>query len=101
MVLIFLIINIETAISQSIKLRPKDMFSFLPKEQIRMFSALHQVSGMKVTNQNNTWSFKSPYNYKSNLGIVCKWELKMDHYVKNPVRFRLGSYEYVNQLEGK
>jgi hypothetical protein len=46
-------------------------------------------------------AFTSPYNHRDQLGFVCKWELKMDVKTKNPVRFRLGSYDYVNKLEGK
>ena len=45
--------------------------------------------------------FTSPYNYADDLGFFCKWELKADKKTKQPVRFRLGSYDYVNHLEGK
>lgn len=45
--------------------------------------------------------FKSPYQHKDAIGFFCRWELKMDKQVNNPVRFRLGSYDYVNRMEGK
>lgn len=56
---------------------------------------LSQSSGMR------SLAFVSPFKYADQLGFVCKWELRMDAKTKNPVRLRLGSYEYVNRLEGK
>lgn len=45
--------------------------------------------------------FRSPYNHYDDLGIFCKWELKLDKQVSQAIRFRLGSVDYVNRLEGK
>ena len=39
--------------------------------------------------------------YTKNLGFFCKEELKLEKKIKIPFRFRLGSLNYVNQLEGK
>jgi len=41
---------------------------------------------------------KSPYE---NWGFVCKWENNNDQQLQMPVRFRLGTLDYVNKLEGK
>ncbi|MEM9884928.1 MAG: hypothetical protein AAF849_03480 [Bacteroidota bacterium] len=40
-------------------------------------------------------------NYWNNLGFFCKVEIKMEQKTQFPVRFRLGSVDYVDRLEGK
>ena len=40
------------------------------------------------------------YAYKD-LAIFCKLEVKMEKIVKMPIKFRLGSVDYVDWLEGK
>ena len=52
-------------------------------------------------NKINTPTFLSPGFYASQLGFVCKQEIKMDKITKLPFRFRLGSVEDCNRLEGK
>ncbi|RYF90587.1 MAG: hypothetical protein EOO03_03355 [Chitinophagaceae bacterium] len=39
--------------------------------------------------------------YSNNLGFFCKQELKLEAATGLPVRFRLGSLQYVNYLEAK
>lgn len=45
--------------------------------------------------------FISPSFYAAGLGIVCKQEIKWDKKLPVNFRFRLGSVEQCNALEGK
>jgi hypothetical protein len=43
----------------------------------------------------------SPDYYSRNLGFFCKKEIALEKITKVPFKFRLGSIDYCNYLEGK
>jgi hypothetical protein len=43
----------------------------------------------------------SPTFYCDNFGFFCKQEIKIQKLIKFPFKFRLGSVQYVDYLEGK
>ncbi|WP_282780581.1 hypothetical protein [Phaeodactylibacter xiamenensis] len=42
-----------------------------------------------------------PAHAYKHLGVICKWEYRLEQVVQFPVKFRLGEYHYVQKLEGK
>ena len=45
--------------------------------------------------------FLSPGYYAAQLGFFCKQEIKLEKTVKIPIKFRLGTVEDCDRLEGK
>jgi hypothetical protein len=72
---------------------------------------LSQTSGVNVLKQktigikvDSAKRFRSllPDNFATcQYGFFCKQELKLEKEIKLPIKFRLGSIEYTNWLEGK
>jgi hypothetical protein len=52
-------------------------------------------------NETHSRLFLSPQFYSSQLSFFCKQEIKFDKIIKIPFRFRLGSVEQCDHLEGK
>lgn len=40
-------------------------------------------------------------HYFAHLGFFCKVEIKLEHQTRFPVKFRLGTVDYTERLEGK
>lgn len=68
---------------------------FQPRFSIRSFIRDPEQPSFRLINM------PTGKNYVEQLGFFCKKELQLDKLIAVPVRFRLGSKEYVDRLEGK
>ena len=94
----------------------KDYFNLTPylknSHQVSISSYLHNTDNKKISTETNiiapvillnpiTSSTISADFYTQNFGFFCKGELQIEKVTKIPLRFRLGSLQYNDYLEGK
>lgn len=67
-------------------------------------SFTEQINSIELSQAETASSQNTPvplvYSYKK-LAFFCKVDVQLENVVKFPVKFRLGSVEYVDYLEGK
>lgn len=100
--------NLTTLSAQSeLKVSGKSVYELRqPLNLDRSFSQLisYQVVTESVELKSfftNMSAFDWSANYMNQLGFFCKVELKIEHKARVPVKFRLGTVQYTDQLEGK
>ena len=59
-----------------------------------------RIESLLVVEEKSPEFLHSCYSYKD-LAFFCKIEVQLENTVKFPVKFRLGSVDYVDYLEGK
>ncbi len=92
------------------KLTPQNNDHLFPTTNINSsfptsFLSLNNIvdaPNFQLPNNNNTSCMLAPkaYNYHL-LGAFCKIDVQLEKVVKMPVKFRLGTVNYVDKLEGK
>lgn len=79
-------------------------YSFFPEKSCKI--NVNNLVNLRLTIAQPSMLFKayyplSPAFYSDCLGWVCKKELQLERATTIPLRFRLGSLQYTNYLEGK
>jgi len=57
--------------------------------------------GLNIDRFCNTIKTVPPTFYYNSIGFFCKKELQLEKTLKFPVKFRLGSVAYTDEMEGK
>ena len=92
-----MIFVVATAFSQNQKI-PRDKMLLLamagkPSTQLNVVTVIKRPASIKP--------IIGPDYYVSHLGFFCKHEIKLEKFTRVPFRFRLGSIEDCDRMEGK
>jgi hypothetical protein len=73
----------------------------LQSTTVKAFTPITSLSAFPIPLQNAEKSIIDPHFYVNNLGFFCKKELKFEAATGIPFKFRLGSLQYCDRMEGK
>jgi len=83
-------------------LKPVHLNLVLPEKQIEITPVSHYLSEPASSESiQASFNLVHPSSYYEQLGFFCRKEIQLQKVTTVPVKFRLGSYDYVNWLEGK
>ena len=94
----------NAAISQNISVLPrqKPLLAYTKKPVNKLFTLQGSTQPVGPTSINRNPELPvSPGFYAANLGFFCKQEIKFEKATKIPFKFRLGSVQQCDWLEGK
>ena len=93
-----MIIVAAPALAQTISVKKEKMLLLqMAQKPLPQRLSLPDINNSKIF----ATPFLSPAFYSMQLGFFCKQEIKFDKLTKIPFRFRLGSVEECDRLEGK
>jgi hypothetical protein len=93
--MIFVVPNI---FSQNLQQKKGIILLLIPSvKPVSTMLSVNKSTGVTVPSH----PFLSPNYYSSQLGFFCKQEIKFEKISKIPFKFRLGSVEECDRLEGK
>ena len=93
-----MIVVAAPALAQTISVKKEKMLLLqMAQKPLPQRLSLPDINNGKIF----TTPFLSPAFYSMQLGFFCKQEIKFDKLTKIPFRFRLGSVEECDRLEGK
>jgi hypothetical protein len=71
------------------------------KKNYSSFNSLNKPDNREAVNLSRPFAVISQNYYTQHFGMMCKKELAIEKLTKIPFRFRLGSLQQCNYLEGK
>ncbi len=71
-----------------------------------VLTAKSQYQPKTIIKKDSSFLFSKPFTFSSNYqtlgwGFFCQKEWQLEKAIKIPIKFRLGTFEYTNKLEGK
>lgn len=83
-----------------INIASRNNVNYLQEKTVAVKNMQQANSALKTGNLSLHQSLQPDYHITT-LGFMCKKELEFEKATKIPLRFRLGSLQYCNMLEGK